>query len=95
MRSIPKKRSTDGQGTLLDGMPHPAAYKAKQWLSRYLSADPDRTQRLVESFASVALSGNETAELCSETLRRLLNAEPVSDRYLFGLAWTIRDMEEV
>ena len=88
------RRVTDGKGTLREGEPHPAAYDAKTWLSDYLSADPRRTMLLAESFASVALSGNPTSELCSETLRRLLAGEPVSDRYLLGLAWTIRAMEE-
>jgi hypothetical protein len=46
---------------------------------------------LQESLASCALEGNRLAEICGETLRRLLAHEPVSDRYLLGLAWYVRD----
>lgn len=88
------ERVTDGSGTLQDGQPHPAAYDAKAWLADHLGSDPVRTNLLVESLASVALSGDAAAEICSETLRRLLRAEPISDRYLLGLAWTIRAMED-
>lgn len=30
------------------------------------------------------------AEVCGETLRRIREGEPVSDRYVLGLAWTVR-----
>jgi len=28
--------------------------------------------------------------VCAETLNRLMSSKPVSDRYLLGLAWTMR-----
>jgi hypothetical protein len=31
----------------------------------------------------------------AETLDRLLKGEPVSDRYLLGLAWTIKGSEKI
>jgi len=42
-----------------------------------------------EALASTALSGNRLAEICMGTIDRLAKGEPVSDRYLLGLAWTI------
>lgn len=48
----------------------------------------------MESFASCGIENNRLAEVCGETLRRVLAQEPVSDRYLLGLVWTIRQMEE-
>ena len=48
----------------------------------------------IEPFASCAIAGNRLAEVCSETLRRLIDHEPVSDRYLMGLAWAIWKMED-
>jgi len=42
-----------------------------------------------EALASTALSGNRLAETCMGTIDRLAKGEPVSDRYLLGLAWTI------
>lgn len=83
------------EGQLNELEPHPAAEGARQWLIGYIQRkDAYALLRLQESFASCGLEGNRLAEICCETLRRLLNKEPVSDRYLLGLVWTIRDMEE-
>lgn len=79
---------TKERGTLPLGQPHPAAESALAWI---------RTQPLPtllqwqEAFASTALEGNFAAEVCGETLRRLLEGEPVSDRYLLGLVWVMRE----
>lgn len=81
--------------TLKDNEPHPAAFDAKQWIVDYVTRhDGTEAFRLLESFCSVGMSGNRLAEICGGTLRRMLNKEPVSDRYLLGLAWTIRNMEK-
>jgi hypothetical protein len=39
----------------------------------------------MEAFSSCAIENNRGAEICGETLNRLLRKEPVSDRYLLGL----------
>lgn len=65
--------------------PHPAALDALAWIRQQ-----PHLPLWLESFASTALSGNRSAEICGETLRRLLAGEPVSDRYVLGLAWTMR-----
>lgn len=76
------------RGSLPIGTPHPAAESAM----RYLQKLPLKDLALwSESFASCAIGGNLLAEVCSETLRRLMAGEPVSDRYLLGLAWTIQN----
>lgn len=81
------KLLTDDIGTLRIGEKHPNAFTAMEYIKEFLStSNPFIFQ---ESLASSALSGNRTAEICSETLRRILNKEPVSDRYLMGLAWFI------
>ncbi len=49
---------------------------------------------LRESCASCAIEGNGVCEICGETLSRLINGEHVSDRYLLGLAWFMRDSKE-
>lgn len=77
-------------GTLADREPHPAALSARDWLAK----KPDLGATL-EALASCALAGNRTAQVCAGTLRRLLNGEPVSDRYLLGLAWTLREMQDL
>ena len=74
-------------GTLADNEPHPAAYRAKEWIA---GLHPDDLFRWQESFASCSISGNRLAEGCSETLSRLMSGQPVSDRYVLGLAWTMR-----
>lgn len=77
-------------GDLRLGEYHPAAESAMRWIRERGSHDLMMWQ---EAFASCAISGNRCAELCSETLRRLMAGEPVSDRYLLGLAWAMRDGE--
>ena len=77
-------------GELKQGEFHPAASSAALWIRAQGVASLIMWQ---EAFASCAISGNRTAELCSDTLRRFLAGEPVSDRYLLGLAWCMRDGE--
>lgn len=79
-------------GDLKPGEPHPAAGTAK----RYIEQNFSHIELLMwlESFSSCAIEGNRSAEVCASTLRRLLDGSPVSDRYLLGLAWTLRDIKE-
>ena len=47
-----------------------------------------------EAIYSTAIEGtNRTAVIAASTLRRLEEGEPVSDRYLMGLAWFIWALE--
>lgn len=77
-------------GTLKVGEPHPAFTSALDYL---IDLGLDGWCQWREVFASCALSDNRLAEICLGTLDRLLAGEPVSDRYLLGLAWTLREME--
>jgi len=77
-------------GTLHGGEYHPAADDAMAYVRQLSTLDLLQWQ---EALASSALSGNRLAEVSAETLRRVLAGEPVSDRYLLGLAWTLRNME--
>lgn len=74
------------RGTLNNSEPHPAAIAAMEWIK---SKKMDDLLIWQESFASCAIGGNRLSEICGETLRRLLDGEPVSDRYLLGLAWAM------
>ena len=74
-------------GELKQGEFHPAASSAALWIRAQGVASLIMWQ---EAFASCAISGNRAAELCSETLRRFMSGEGVSDRYLIALAWTMR-----
>lgn len=47
-----------------------------------------------EAIASTALSGNRMAQVCHGTLERLENGQPISDRYLLGLCWFLKEMDE-
>ena len=71
--------------------PHPAAYLALEWVK---AIPLNELMSWQESFSSCAIEGNRVGEICSETLRRLLNNEPVSDRYLLGLSWAMRYGED-
>lgn len=68
--------------------PHPAARSAMQWLD---ALGREQLSVYLAAFSSCAIKGNRLAEICGETLRRVLHNEPVSDRYLLGLVWTLRE----
>lgn len=74
------------QGTLKLGEPHPAALDA---LQKIRGLGLSRIAQLQESFSSCAIEGNRFAEVCGETLNRMMASQPVSDRYVLGLAWGI------
>lgn len=78
-------------GTLNLGEAHPSAYDASRWIR---SQDTLFLLSAREALASCSLSGNRLAEVCSETLRRFQVGDPVSDRYLLGLAWHLRGLRE-
>ena len=80
----------ESPGTLKLGEFHPSAHGAYKYIKYFLTS-PD-SFLLREAIASSALSGNRTAEICYETLRRVIDHEPVSDRYLLGLAFFIMEL---
>ena len=75
-------------GELKIGEFHPAAHIANKYVKANL------TLMMRESIASVAISGNRLAEIASGTINRIDDKEPVSDRYLMGLAWLIHSINE-
>jgi len=77
------------RGTLKLTEPHPMAYNAMGWMMGF---GPSKLMELREAFATCAIEGNRAAEVCGETLGRLLDGRPVSDRYLLGLAWMLLEM---
>jgi hypothetical protein len=79
--------SANLRGELEPAEPHPAAYEAKAWIAKQ---PVEELLKWREAFATCAIEGNRLGAVCAETLNRLLNSQPVSDRYLLGLAWTMR-----
>lgn len=77
--------------TLKTGEYHPSAPNALGWFNRWKMADFKRYMLMREAIASNAIEGNRLAEICHGTLERLDKHEPVSDRYLLGLCWFIRN----
>lgn len=82
------------RGTLKISEPHPAAYYAKDWIEGYILGDFKDYCMTKESLASCAIENNRTAEIVLETLQRLEKKENVSDRYLLGAAWLLRDIRD-
>ena len=78
------------QGTLKEGEYHPSADSAMRFIKEFIVSHPDDWMSLQESLASTALSGNRLAEILLSTVERLNKGEPVSDRYLLGLAWFMK-----
>ena len=71
-------------GTLKDGEPHPSAVLALAWIR---NQSPENLAIWQECFSSCAIEGNRIGEICGETLHRIMTGQPVSDRYVLGLAW--------
>ena len=82
------------KATIADGEYHPAADGAMTWLKTLMINDPKRYVTIKESLYSTALAGNQLAEICCSTIDRIATGQPVSDRYLLGLAWTVRQLYE-
>jgi len=79
------------RGTLNAGEAHPSAHSALAYVG---SLGLPKLFELQGTFSSCAIEGNRLSEICSETLRRCLADESVSDRYILGLAWAIKEIEE-
>jgi len=77
---------------LKKGEPHPMAASALVWIRQNYDIQELLIQQ--EAFSTCSIEGNRIAEICGETLRRLFNNEPVSDRYLLGLAWCLRKTKD-
>ena len=82
---------TNSRDTLNPTEPHPAARSALDYIRTIPYTDLVLYQ---EAFATNAIEGNRLAEICLGTLNQLLHSEPVSDRYLLGLAWTLKRMRD-
>jgi len=76
------------EATLEIGEVHPMAPNAMKFVKENI------TMMDIESIASCAIEGNRTAEICLSTYNRLERGEPVSDRYLLGLAWFIKELRD-
>jgi hypothetical protein len=77
-------------GDLKIGEPHPSAHFAYHYIK---SLGFTKQAIVMEALSSSAIDGNRSAEVCAETLRRVMVGEPVSDRYILGLAWYLRDLD--
>ena len=73
---------------------HPSAQTAFVWFHQTIVSDPMMYVMLREALKQTALKGNRLAQVCYGTMLRLDKNEPVSDRYLLGLCWFIRDFIE-
>lgn len=79
----------DDDSTIKDGEYHPAADSAMAWVKGFMVRYPHKYLLSKESLASTALAGNRLSQICMGTIERMAKGEPVSDRYLLGLAWTL------
>lgn len=78
------------EATLKETEYHPSADSAMEWYNEW-KKDFKRYCQMKESMASTALSGNRLPEIMLSTMDRLEKGEPISDRYLLGLCWFLRD----
>ena len=82
---------TDYFKELKPGEPHPVSFMARSWIAKL---DPEGLGVTQLALANAALSGNRSAQICSETLDRLLRGDTVSDRYVLGLAWFLMELQK-
>lgn len=68
---------------------HPAARSAYRWLKGFMVTNRKDYLQYRMAIEIAAASGNRQAIVCQGTIERLRNGQPVSDRYLMGLCWTI------
>lgn len=71
---------------------HPAANAAYRWLKGFMVSNAKVYAEYRDLLAIAAAAGNRQAQICTGTIKRLQAGQPVSDRYLLGLAWTILHM---
>lgn len=90
----PDYSNKDKLGTIQDGEYHPAADDAMIWFKTFVMKNAKQYLIIKEAIHSSALSGNRLGEICSATIERLRKGEPVSDRYLLGLCWTIQRLAD-
>lgn len=79
-------------GELKPGENHPSTQNATAWL---YSLGGVKLRRYEAAICEVALTGDRTSEILSETIDRLLHIDKeVGEVYLLGLAWYIRNLED-
>lgn len=71
---------------------HPAARQAYRWLKGFMITNSEDYLQYKFALQAAAADGNRQAQICMGTIDRLSKAQPVSDRYLLGLCWTIMAM---
>ena len=79
------------ESIIKEGEYHPAADSALSWFKEWKKRDFEGYLRMREAIASTAMAGNRLAQICHGTLDRLEMGAPVSDRYLLGLCWFLRE----
>lgn len=65
---------------------HPMAPNALRYIKKNLTAWH------IEALASSALEGSRTADICLSTYNRIQKGLPISDRYVLGLAWFVKEL---
>lgn len=75
--------------TLKSGEVHPITDRAYAYVLQNLSESV-----IAELKKGSEMGNNRLCEVCYGTVLRLREGLPVSDRYLIGLAWLMRDMLE-
>lgn len=80
------------KGCLALGEYHPAADSAMNFVRQFLMNE--RYFLIKASISCTALAGGRLSEICLETIERIERGDPVSDRYLLGLAWFLKEIME-
>lgn len=80
------------RGEIPSGEIHPATISAANWIGRL---GKEKLRRYLGALSSCAIESNRDAEICGETIRRILAGQhSIPDRYILGLAWYLRHIME-
>lgn len=74
--------------SLREGESHGAAVKALKWYKKLPAPF------IVRAFNHFSGEPDLTSQICLETIKRLETGKTVSDRYMLGLCWLLRDQYE-
>lgn len=77
--------------SLSESETHPAAEMAMEWFRDYQANCTEQWLAARGGIVTAAASGDSPARIMLSTIARLENGDPVSDRYLLGLCWVLRD----
>lgn len=95
VRKYKLDEAVQAAGTIFSGEYHPSADSAMRWFKKFVREQPEEYARCKMAILMAADNPkNRLAIICRATIERLAAGAPVSDRYLLGLTWFLKELRE-